>query len=119
MHAIGNVPHADYVCALPVCALTDYRFVRPCPLRPALICGGTPRADAPSTSASKADEDVGTIKVVINRRNRLSSAPNMAESLHALPAVAAVNEKNKKRILGGQTVAYAASPAAECDEYQY
>lgn len=63
------------------------------------------RVDDPATAAPGTDdEDLGTIKVTIRRRVKIGSMPSMRRSKTSAPSGAVVNEKNKKRVLGGQSV---------------
>lgn len=61
--------------------------------------------DDPALSApSKADDNLGVIKVELERRIRLGTAPNMSATKDNRLVPAVVHERNKKRILGGLSI---------------
>ncbi|KZW02172.1 hypothetical protein EXIGLDRAFT_744653 [Exidia glandulosa HHB12029] len=59
--------------------------------------------DDPAAGGSKDAEDMGTLKVVLRRQVEVSRRPS--DSLNQPPTGAVVHERNKKRILGGQSIA--------------
>lgn len=59
-----------------------------------------------AATSDKQDEDMGSIKIVIRRRIAKTST-SASTRTYAPPTAAPVHERNKKRILGGQSVSYA------------